>query len=88
MYVISGSFRAFDRRPEVSTQMTQNAVDGGAPTTSKSPQKVTVTEKTSSSDTSYSGGDHADLLDVAGSINWEINDVLEPLWEWDPTNWL
>ncbi|KAG6629636.1 hypothetical protein I3843_14G099100 [Carya illinoinensis] len=84
MYVISGSFRAFDRRPEVSTRMTQNVVDEAA---NKPPQNATVVEKTSSSDASFSGGDHADLQEVAGSICWEINDTLEPLWEWEPLNW-
>lgn len=83
--MISGSFRAFDRRPEVLTTKTQHVADGAA-TTSQNPA---IMEKTSSSETSYSGGEHADLPEILGSTAWEINDALEqPLWEWEKLDWL
>jgi hypothetical protein len=86
--VISGTFRAFDRRPEISTRKTQQEhLSHGAGTSS---QNATTVEKTSSSEeTSYSGGDHADLPETLGSITWELIDGLEqPLWEWEQLNWL
>lgn len=84
--MVSGSFRAFDRRPEVSTIKIQHVSDGaGAASTS---QNATMVERTSSSETSYSGGDLPDLPEVARSIDWDINDGLETLLEWDQIDWL
>lgn len=85
--MISGTFRAFDRRPEMSTRKTQEEHPSeGAGTSS---HNATMVEKTSSSETSCSGGDHADLPETLGSITWELNDGLEqPLWEWEQLNWL
>lgn len=87
--MISGTFRAFDRRPEMSTRKTQTQHEHPSERAGTSSQNATTVEKTSSSETSYSGGDHADLPETAGSITWEINDGLEqPLWEWEQLNWL
>ncbi|XP_030956847.1 NAC domain-containing protein 90 isoform X1 [Quercus lobata] len=84
VYVVSGSFRAFDRRPEMSTRETPQLGDNRAATSS---QKATMVEKTSSSENSHSGGDHVDLPEIDG-FNWEMNDGLEqPLWEWEQLNW-
>ncbi|XP_040992861.1 NAC domain-containing protein 90-like [Juglans microcarpa x Juglans regia] len=88
VYVISGSFRAFDRRPEVSTIKTQHVIDGAGAGAASTSQNATMEERTSSSETSYSGGDLPDLPEVAGSINWDINDGLESLLEWDQIDWL
>ena len=85
--MISGTFRAFDRRPEMSTRKTQqeHPSDGAG----KSSQNATTVEKTSSSETSYSGGDQADLPETLGTITWEPNDgLVQPLWEWEQLNWL
>ncbi|XP_062172443.1 NAC domain-containing protein 90 [Alnus glutinosa] len=87
VYVISGTFRAFDRRPEMSTRKAQH--EHPSDRAEASSRNATTVEKTSSSETSYSGGDHADLPETAGNITWEINDGFEqPLWEWEQLNWL
>ncbi len=85
--MISGTFRAFDRRPEMSTRKAQH--EHPSDRAEASSRNATTVEKTSSSETSYSGGDHADLPETAGNITWEINDGFEqPLWEWEQLNWL
>ncbi|KAJ7981190.1 NAC domain containing protein [Quillaja saponaria] len=84
VYVISGSFRAFDRRPpEIMVRESQLHGDRAA----TSSQNTVMMERSSSSETSNSGGDQTDLPGVAGSTeDLEINDDLEqPLWEWEAT---
>lgn len=73
VYVVSGSFRAFDRRPlEAVTRGTQHLL-GGAPLGDAAPtpaQDPIIVEMTSSPETSYSGGDHVDYPGTAASANW------------------
>ncbi|KAH7541772.1 NAC domain-containing protein 90 [Ziziphus jujuba] len=102
VYVVSGSFRAFDRRPLEVTSETQHQGDtavtssqntametqhqGGTAVTSS--QNTAMVQKTSSPETSYSGGDRADPREAGGSTDWDMNDDLEqPLWEWEQLNW-
>ena len=69
----------------MSTRETPQLGDNRAATSS---QNATMVEKTSSSETSHSGGDHVDLPEIDG-FNWGTNDGLEqPLWEWEQLNWL
>ncbi|KAF3439431.1 hypothetical protein FNV43_RR17709 [Rhamnella rubrinervis] len=85
VYVISGSFRAFDRRPLEVTIETQHQGDIAA----MSSQNTAMVEKTSSPETSYSGGDRADLLETARSTDQDMNDDQEqPLWDWEQLTWL
>ena len=85
VYVISGSFRAFDRRPLEVTSETQHQGD----TAATSSQNTAMVERTSSPETSYSGGDRADLPETARTTDQDMNDDLEePLWEWEQLNWL
>jgi hypothetical protein len=81
VYVVSGSFRAFDRRPlEAVTRETQLLGDGA--TTSAQGPDPTV-DMTSSPETSYSVEDHVDHPGTAASANWGSVDGLEPpAWEW------
>ncbi|KAJ6895315.1 NAC domain-containing protein 90-like [Populus alba x Populus x berolinensis] len=73
VYVVSGSFRAFDRRPlEAVTRGTQHLL-GGAPLGDAAPtpaQDPIIVEMTSSPETSYSGGDHVDYPGTAASAAW------------------
>ncbi|KAK9279885.1 hypothetical protein L1049_013568 [Liquidambar formosana] len=94
VYVISGSFRAFDRRPPgafdqctpetVTKKIMNQQVHGDG---SKNAKAV---EETSSPKGSYSGGHHVDLPDqtAAGSTNLQVVDGVEPLWEWEQLDWL
>ncbi|KDP34427.1 hypothetical protein JCGZ_12708 [Jatropha curcas] len=86
VYITSGSFRAFDRRPlEAVARETQ--LLGYAATTSA--QDHRMVDNSSSPDTSCSGGDHADLPGTAGSANVDMVDGLpQPLWDWEQLNWL
>lgn len=85
VYVISGSFRAFDRRPLEVTSETQHQGD----TTVMTSQNTAMVEKTSSPETSCSGGDRTDLGEARVSTDQDMNDDLEqPLWEWEQLNWL
>ena len=89
--MVSGSFRAFDRRPPES-QLHENRVDGSGG--AANPSQVAAVNTSSSSDTSYSakgdfsaGPSGAGLLSAA---NWLLNDVVqiqEPLWDWGQLNW-
>ncbi|PON65421.1 NAC domain containing protein [Parasponia andersonii] len=88
VYVISGCFRAFDRRPIKSTRDTREQQGDQA---GPSAQITTMVERaaTSSPETS-SSGEPAELPMAAGSgsTEWEMNDNLEqPLWEWEQLNW-
>ncbi|KAJ9188652.1 hypothetical protein P3X46_000027 [Hevea brasiliensis] len=85
VYVISGSFRAFDRRPlEAAARDTQLL----RLTAATPAQDTRTVDNTSSSETSYSGGDHADASGAEGSANWEMVDgLVPPVWEWEQLNW-
>ncbi|KAJ7948014.1 NAC domain containing protein [Quillaja saponaria] len=87
VYVISGRFQAFDRRPP-ETMRRESQVHGDRDATSS--QNTTIEGRSSSSEMSHSGGDQNDLLRVAGSIeDWEIMyDLKQPLWEWEQLNLL
>lgn len=86
VYVISGSFRSFDRRPLDMPRVELRVVDGDRGAASTSAQA----QQRSSSHTSHSGGD-AHVTDAgAGSsgTNWNAsNRVEEPLWEWEQLDW-
>lgn len=75
VYVVSGSFRAFDRRPlQAVTRGTQHLLGGthlGDAATTPAQDPITV-EMTSSPETSYSGGDHVDYPGTAASTNWGL----------------
>ncbi|KAL5579771.1 hypothetical protein UlMin_012213 [Ulmus minor] len=84
VYVISGSFRAFDRRPLEATRGTQHQHERAGP----SSQNLTMVDKASSTETSCSGGEPAHVPEAARIADWEMNDEgEEPLWEWEPLNW-
>ncbi|KAK9938997.1 hypothetical protein M0R45_015707 [Rubus argutus] len=96
VYVVSGSSRAFDRRPlEARGDPSRRQSDIMGASTSSSHKSAMVAEKTSSSSStpSYSG-DLADLQgETSGGINssndWALNDDLQqPLWEWEQLNFL
>ncbi|KAI4334215.1 hypothetical protein L6164_018931 [Bauhinia variegata] len=85
VYVISGSSRAFDRRPFRGER------GGGAAAINS--QQEAAAERSSSSETSHSGGgDGNNDLAQAGessSTNWNLNEgVGDPLWEWEQINFL
>ncbi|KAF2321603.1 hypothetical protein P3X46_009836 [Hevea brasiliensis] len=90
VYVISGSFRAFDRRPLEATARDATARDtqllGDAATAAA--QDTRMVDNTSSPETSYSRGDHADAPGTEGSANWDtVNGFVQPLWDWEQLNW-
>ncbi|XP_059625290.1 NAC domain-containing protein 90-like [Cornus florida] len=81
VYVVSGSFRAFDRHPlgaERRETITQYVVheEGDATSSRDNP----MTEKTSSPDTSYSKEDHVEPREIT---NCDMVNEQEPLWEWE-----
>ena len=90
--MVSGSFRAFDRRPPES-QLHENRVyasDGPA-----NSSKVAAVNRLSSSDTSNSAkGDLSAGPSGAGvpsTTNWLLDDsvqIQEPLWDLGQLNWL
>ncbi|CAN6692090.1 unnamed protein product [Malus baccata var. baccata] len=90
VYVVSGSSRAFDRRPlEPIGEAQQKFSDSTGASTSS--LKTTMVEKASSSDETYSNsGELGDLPETSAGINssnWEINEGFEePLWEWEQLN--
>lgn len=96
MYVISGSFRSFDRRPLDMPRVELRVVDGdrGAASTSTQ-QRAAVVDGLSSSDTSSHsgggrGGSHISEAGAGSSgTNWNASNsrVEEPLWEWEQLNW-
>ena len=81
VYVISGSFRAFDRRPVGSetgrTVIKQIRAD-------QSTQNTRTVERTSSSESSSSGEDQFEF----SQTNLGMFNGLEPLLEWDQLNWV
>lgn len=85
VYVISGSFRAFDRRPiEAAAEYAQ--LPGEAATTAA--QATRMVENTSSTENSNSGGDHVDPPGTEGSAHWEmVNDLVQPPWDWERLKW-
>ncbi|RDX62268.1 NAC domain-containing protein 90, partial [Mucuna pruriens] len=90
VYVISGSFRSFDRRP---LERTRVGGDGGAASTSAQQRAATV-YGSSSSETSHSEGGGGGAAPVSefgegtSATDWNAsNRVEEPLWEWEQLNW-
>ncbi|GLT48697.1 hypothetical protein SLA2020_223050 [Shorea laevis] len=103
VYVVSGSFRAFDRRPsEAVSRGTHLQGDGAATSQSAA---ATMMGRTTSSGTSYSGGDHSDLPETSGGNIWETEDPFglqetnganlsgvdhgleQPPWQWGQQDW-
>jgi len=90
VYVVSGSFRAFDRRPlgaEASeTSCSQQQVHGnnGANTLLNSSQAAQTAAQTSSPESPKSEDYHLELPDA----NFAMVTEEEPLWEWDQLNCL
>lgn len=91
--MVSGSSRAFDRRPlEASGDASHRQSDIMGATTSSSHKAEMVTS--SSSETPSYSGDLADLQgETSGGINssnnWELHgDLQQPLWEWEQLNFL
>ncbi|KAH1130583.1 hypothetical protein J1N35_001961 [Gossypium stocksii] len=85
IYVVSGSFRAFDRRPlepvSRATQLHENR-------TATFSERASMMEVTSSSSTSHSGGDHSDQPEANEDDIWEmVNDLEEPPLGWEQMNW-
>ncbi|XP_045806469.1 NAC domain-containing protein 90-like [Trifolium pratense] len=94
IYVISGSFCSFDRRPlempKVELQLDHNA--------STSQQVVAELDESSLCATTHSGGAgrNHDVALVGGSsgTNWNnvanngVDEPEVPLWEWDHLNWM
>ncbi|XVF46669.1 hypothetical protein PTKIN_Ptkin03bG0046400 [Pterospermum kingtungense] len=81
VYVVSGSFRAFDRRPLEAVSRGTQLPSNKAITSS---ERATVMEITSSS----SGGDHSDPPEASEDEIWQmVNDLPEPRIEWEEMNW-
>ncbi|OMO59891.1 No apical meristem (NAM) protein [Corchorus olitorius] len=81
IYVVSGSFRAFDRRPLEAVSRGTQLHDNKAATSS---ERTTTMQKTSSPGTSHSGGDHSDLPEASEDDIWEmVNDLEEPPLGWE-----
>ncbi|KAL9322651.1 hypothetical protein ACSQ67_010704 [Phaseolus vulgaris] len=85
VYVISGNFRSFDRRPLEMARAELGADENrGAASTSGQP-RAAVVDGSSSSDTSHSGDAHIHEAG-AGSSGIHLNAsnrVEEPFWEWE-----
>ena len=90
VYVVSGSFRAFDRRPlgtvvreETSQQVQQHAAAAAVSSDDHDhDQDTQIMEKTSSSpESSCSGGDHLHLQASPAPID-------DFPWDWDPLDGL
>ncbi|PRQ32462.1 putative transcription factor NAM family [Rosa chinensis] len=88
VYIVSGSSRAFDRRPpEGSGYASHRRSNLTGASASSSHQAAMVAEKTSSSsDTRSNSGDQADFQ--AENNDLEMDDDLQPLWEWEQLNLL
>lgn len=78
VYVIAGSFRAFDRRPlgTEARRIPENQYLAHGHDAMPPSQATETGEKTSSSESSYSGGTNL------GNLNDQ-----DPLWEWEKLNW-
>lgn len=83
--MVSGSFRAFDRRPlEAVSRGTQLPENKATP----SSERATAMESSSSSDTSHSGDNHSDPPEVIEDDIWQmVNDLPEPSIGWEEMNW-
>ncbi|KAF7805724.1 NAC domain-containing protein 90-like [Senna tora] len=88
VYVISGSFRAFDRRPlewwGPHTDMPSTSTATAANVDQEIANAGVDMDRSSSSSpqTSHSGGDNNTITTNA------IVQLQEPLWEWEQLNWL
>lgn len=53
-----------------------------------SPQDNIKVARTSSTETSYSGEDHADLPEIVVDRDWSgVDDLGLPLWDWEQLHW-
>ncbi|CAK8535411.1 unnamed protein product [Lathyrus sativus] len=94
IYVISGGFSSFDRRP-LEIPRVELQLDHSASTSSQ--QVVSEIDESNLHETSHSEGvgrDHDGVL-MGGSSGTNWNDVAnngvdesEPLWEWEQLNWI
>ncbi|KAA8544274.1 hypothetical protein F0562_022286 [Nyssa sinensis] len=82
VYVISGTFRAFDRRPLGAEPRETITLQVHGHESMSYSQNTPLIEKTSSPESSYSGEDHSELPETYG----EMVNGLEPLWEWEQFN--
>lgn len=85
VYIVSGSVRAFDRRPlETTTDAEHKENQAGT-----SSQTTTTLENTSSPETLCLEEDNAGRTDAATNNDWDMNNGVEqPLWEWEQLNWI
>ncbi|XP_030503399.2 NAC domain-containing protein 90 [Cannabis sativa] len=84
VYIISGSFRAFDRRPtELTRVIREQQRDEAGP----SNQNAAMIERAQSSSATSSSGELVDNPMAGGSsTDWEMNQ--QPLWDlWEQFNW-
>uniref|UniRef100_A0A6N2MNY1 NAC domain-containing protein n=2 Tax=Salix viminalis TaxID=40686 RepID=A0A6N2MNY1_SALVM len=80
VYVISGSFRAFDRRPQEAVARETQLLGGAATSSVHGPPPV---DMTSSPETSYSVEDHGDNPGPAESASWgTVVGLAPPAWDW------
>lgn len=93
VYVISGSFRSFDRRPIERTRL---EFDHVASTSVQQATEMEVDDGSCSPITSHSGGVEGDHGGDDG-MNWNIvannnnnNGVEseEPVWDWEQLDWI
>ncbi|KAK2980200.1 hypothetical protein RJ640_007290, partial [Escallonia rubra] len=82
VYVISGSFRAFDRRP-LGTAMKENLAQQLT-----SANDATTTEEASLAGSSYSEENHVDLMQDVENINLDVANGSEPIWDWGQLGWI
>ncbi|XP_038992783.1 NAC domain-containing protein 90-like [Hibiscus syriacus] len=81
VYVVSGSFRAFDRRPLQPVAQGTQLHDNRTATTS---ERASMMEITCPSCASHSGGDHSDPPEASDDDIWEmVNDLDEPPLGWE-----
>ncbi|KAL4303873.1 hypothetical protein GQ457_10G007590 [Hibiscus cannabinus] len=84
VYVVSGSFRAFDRRPLEPVSRGTRLHDNMTATTS---ERASMMEITSPSCASHSGC-HSDLPEASEDEIWEmVNDLEEPPLGWERMSW-
>ncbi|CAN1171268.1 NAC domain-containing protein 90 [Linum perenne] len=88
IYVVSGTFGAFDRRPlEAATSGGMQVASDHMMPSSSAQGPNTVVERTNSTETSNSGGDQG-FSGVAGIDDMEMVDALEePFVDWDQLDW-
>ncbi|XP_057956551.1 NAC domain-containing protein 90 isoform X2 [Malania oleifera] len=90
VYVVSGTFRAFDRRPSDAgargeSMLLNQQVLQGSTSASVSALAAAAPEKTNSPESSCSGANfnHAPLPGaIAASSNWEMGNAAEQIWEY------